>query len=384
MRVCHVITGLKIGGAEMMLLKLANELHRRSISQCVVSLMDKGELGKEFEALAIPVHCLNMAQGRMSWPALWRLSKIIENYQPDVIQGWMYHANLSASIAVRRKVPVVWGVRQSLYSMEREKWSTRLVIALGRVLARYCERIIYNSITSARQHEERGYPANKRIVIGNGFELERFRVDPGARSQIRRELGFRDMDFLLGNVARFDPLKDHVGLIEAFSRVARQHQNAHLIMAGSGVDKSNRVLTNKIKDAGLHEQVHLLGLRTDVAHLMNSFDIYVSSSSGEGFPNVVGEAMACGIPCIVTDVGESRAIVGDAGWVVRPGNTSELTHAIKTAIGLPSHLREKLGERARKHIGRVYSIASISDAYENLYRDVGRTRKLQRASGDAT
>lgn len=383
MRVCHVITGLGIGGAEMMLLKLVGEFRARSFSQCVVSLMDKGVLGQQLERLSIPVHCLNMKQGRPSWRALRRLNGIIKDYRPDVIQGWMYHANLIASLVAGRRDPVVWGVRQSLYELEKVKWATRLVISSGRFFARHCDRIVYNSVTGARQHQELGYPDSKGVVIGNGFDLERFRPDAEARTRVRRELGLRDCEIVLGNVARYDPMKNHVGLIQAFSDFAARIPNVHLVMAGSGIDPSNTVLANEIKATAVHRQIHLVGLRTDVERLMNGFDLYVSSSAGEGFPNVIGEAMACGVPCVATDVGDSRWIVGETGWIVEPGDLPGLAHAMQIAIGLPARIRAELGALARARIQERYSMRSIGDEYEMLYRDVSKKRMRERMNANA-
>lgn len=367
-----------------MLLKLTRELRARDFSQCVVSLMDEGEVGHQLERLAIPVHCLDMKHGRPSWRAIRRLSAIIGDYRPDIIQGWMYHANLAANIAAGRKVPVVWGVRQSLYELNKTKLSTRLVITAGRLLARYSNRIVYNSVTGARQHEDFGYPSSKTVVIANGFDVEKFRPNPEGRTQLRRELGLCDSDVVIGNVARYDPLKNHSGLIQAFANIAAQYPNVHLVLAGSGVDPSNTVLADNIGSLGVDRQVHLIGRRSNIARLMSGLDLYVSPSTGEGFPNVIGEAMACGVPCVATDVGDSRSIIAETGWIVQPGNLTELARSMRLAIDLPAKRREELGSRARERIRKRYAMSSIGDAFETLYRAVCMETNRRRTNVSAT
>lgn len=359
----------------MMLLKLAKELRRRGFSQVVVSLMDGGALGPAIEKLGIPVESLGMKRGVPSWQSFRTLRSLIDRFRPDLIQGWMYHGNLAASISARRRMPVVWGVRQSLYALNREKWMTRVVITSGRVLAGFCDRIVYNSEVSAAQHAQRGFPASKGVVIGNGFELESYRPSAAARSEVRAMLGISESKVVLGNVARYHPMKNHLGLVDAFAGLSQAEPGCDLVMAGEGIDRDNHELVRRIQEQGLTDRVHLFGLCKDVAALMNGFDLYVSASSwGEGFPNVLGEAMACGIPCLATDVGDSAAIIGDTGWVVSGTDSRAIARMLNQAIAMDAHERSVLGERARERIQAHFSMKQIGETYERLYNEVLASR----------
>ena len=287
---------------------------------------------------------------------------------PDVVQGWMYHGNLAASLTTPKRTAVIWGIRQTLYDLRKERLNTRLVIRASTFLLGRCNRIVYNSLVSARQHEAAGYPCQKRVIIPNGFDLAAFRPQDGERAQIRATLGLSPDDFVFGNFARFHPMKAHGNLIAAFAHVANIHPEAHLILVGTGVDPSNEFLRSRVNQFGLESKVFLLGERRDIAKLMVGLDVYVSASEwGEGFPNVIGEAMACAVPCVTTDVGESSSIVGDSGWVVSGTGVSALADSLVQAISTTYEDRFALGLHARARIQERYSVETVTNGYEELY-----------------
>jgi glycosyltransferase involved in cell wall biosynthesis len=370
MRVMHVITGLSTGGAETMLLKLLSAASG-SMEHVVVSLGEEGTIGPRIAALGVPVHCLGL---RRNAPNPFRALSILplaRRIGPQLIQGWMYHGNLMASmaaLALRHKPPVLWNIRQTVYDLRRERWPTAKFIRLGARLSSRPAAIIYNSQTSATQHESLGYGAEKRVIIPNGFDCQLLRPDEAARKAVRTELGIADDTVLVGLVARYHPMKDHVGFLQAAAMIARSYPQTRFVLAGAGVSSTQPELVKAIQQNKLWDCVMLLGERSDIPRLNNAFDIGCSASAwGEGFSNSIGEAMACGVPCAVTDVGDSAYIVADTGLVSPPRAPEALAKAIAGLIEIGRSGRQQLGTKARQRIETEFSLPAIVRRYEGLY-----------------
>jgi glycosyltransferase involved in cell wall biosynthesis len=372
----HVITGLTTGGAETMLLKLLSAASG-NMEHVVVSLGDKGTIGPHIAALGVPVHCLGLKRNAPNPFKALSILRLARRIDPQLIQGWMYHGNLMASMAAsglpktksREQVPVLWNIRQTVYDLRNERWLTAKLIRLGAHFSARPAAIIYNSQTSAGQHETLGYRAGKRVIIPNGFDGQVLRPDDAARKAVRAELGVADDNILIGLVARYHPMKDHAGFLRAAAMVAQDHPQVRFALAGTGVSAKQPQLAEGLKQNGLQDRVTLLGERSDIPRLNNGFDISCSASAwGEGFSNAIGEAMACGVPCAVTDVGDSAYLVGDTGLVVPPREPQTLADAIVRLIYMGSVGRRQLGAKARKRIETEYSLRAIVQRYENLYR----------------
>jgi glycosyltransferase involved in cell wall biosynthesis len=338
--------------------------------------MDEGTQGAAIGAIGIPVYTLNMQPYRSPLAALLHLRRLLSSLQPDVVHGWMYHGGLAALLTKSHAAAVI-GIRQSLYDLRFEKMGTRLAIrALGR-LALWTEcRVIYNAAVSARQHEAMGFPAGESLVIPNGFDCERFRPDPDARGRIRNELGIDEHAWVIGHIANFRPMKDHACFLRAATLVAKTHPGGCFLLAGIGVDAGNPGIVEFLDDQALKGRVHLLGERSDVSDLYNASDIFcLSSSWGEGFPNVLGEAMACGVPCVTTDVGDSPELVGDTGRVVPPRDPNALAATLMDLLALDQEERLAMGVRGRRRVIEHYSLRSVVSRYEEMYTSlVARAR----------
>ncbi len=372
-KVLHLITDLDTGGAERMLHKLLSKAERGAFELGVVSLTDIGPVGKEIEKLAIPVEALGMRRGVPNPLALPRLARRLRKFRPNVIQTWMYHANLVGGLAgkLAAGVPVIWGIRNAVLVPGASKRTTIGVAKVCAWLSSWLpERIVCCSEASRRAHIELGYQAGKIVVIPNGFDLERFKPNAESRVSVRRELGVADDALLIGSVARFDPLKDHRNLVQAARQLHGTHPEVHFVLCGQGITWDNRALAGWIEAAGLRQRFHLLGLRSDIPRLQAAFDLAASSSLSEGFPNVIGESMACGVPCVVTDVGDSAVIVGDTGRVVPPRDPQALALAWQELTERGDEGRRRLGEAARRRIGEKYFLERIVQEYEALYRAV--------------
>lgn len=372
MRVAHVVPALATGGAQMMLAKLL-ERGEDPTEQLVVALRPGGGLWGRVEATGARVAHLGLAAGQASPVALLRLAHLLRSWRPDLVHGWMYHGNLAAQLAaalVNWRLPVIWNIRHSLHDLAAEKPATRRVIRIGAPLSRRVGAVVYNSAISARQHRAHGYAASAE-VIPNGFDVERFRPDARRRAKIRAELGLDETVILVGMIARDHPMKDHATLIEAIAAPTARGIGLQLVLAGEGVDASNQRLMALVHRMGIDRRVHLLGERADMPDLMAALDVAVLSSAwGEGFPNVLGEAMACAVPCVATDIGDCRTILAGHGSVVPARDPAALAAAIDGFAMLPAHRRAEVGAAARRRVVTEYSLSAIAERYGNLYQRV--------------
>ncbi len=372
-RVVHLIRGLPIGGAEMMLMKLLQSMDGSRFAQTVISLDNSGAIGSRISALGIPVHCLGISPYLPTVWRLWYLRRLFRDIAPDLVQGWMYHGNVASLIGrfvSNVRIPVVWNIRQSVYNLNAENCGTSLAIRFGARVSKRPAAIIYNSKVSARHHEALGYYELNRHIIHNGFNCDEFRVFPAARSWLRRELGYKGNTLLIGMIARYHPTKDHKNFLQAASRVAKRWPDVGFVLVGNGVHARNRELSDSIMSCGIANHVNLLGQRMDIAKIMAGLDLVVSSSWTEGFSNVIGEAMACGISCVVTDVGESSQIVGETGIVVPPRDSNALAQGCERLIGIGENGRRELGYAARLRIVEKFSMLHVTRVYESLYETI--------------
>ena len=316
MRVLNIITGMENGGAESMLLKLVSNVDRSKVEPLVISLTGRGVMAKNFEAVGVSVFTCNFKRGGLDLIAFYRLLLLIRELRPNVVQTWLYHADLLGGLAARllNVKHVVWNIRNSNLDKRLVKKSTLLVVKICAALSSWLPcRILTCSSQAKAVHVAAGYRADKIQVIPNGFDLDRFQPDSQSRLDIRAELGLPADIPLVGLMARYDAQKNHLGFVEAAMLIHQQMPEVHFVLAGAGIDSSNQALMAEIKSHGLDACMHLLGRRDDMPRLMAALDVLASSSYGEAFPNVLGEAMACGVPCVVTDVGDSADIVGDSG-----------------------------------------------------------------------
>lgn len=370
-KVLHVITGLNVGGAETMLYKLLSRMDRRSFQAEVVSLTDIGPVGRKIQALGVPVRALGMRRGVPDAARLLRLAGWLRHHPPDVIQTWMYHADLVGGLAAKLAggIPVAWDVQHANLDPTRNKRSTIWTAHTCAWLSRWLPSAIVCSSEAAQAvHARLGYALGRMVVIPNGFDLDVFRPDPESRLAVRRQLEIPEDSLLIGLVARFHPQKDHYNFVQAAGLLHRAMPEVHFLLCGEGITWENPVLGEWIDDAGVESCCHLLGRREDMPRLTAALDVASSSSFGEGFPNVVGEAMACGVPCVVTDVGDCAAIVGDTGIVVPPRDPTSLASAWHKLLSMGREEGRRSGERARLRVKSKYDLGQITRRYERLYK----------------
>jgi len=378
MRILHIISGLSIGGAEMMLYKLLSVSDRNYFNPIVISLTDFGTLGENIKLLNVPVYTMDMSAGFLNPFKLWSFIKLIRKIKPDLIQGWMYHGNLAALLAkwfLPKDVSLSWNIRHTPGDLKKEKRLTRIIICLGARLSLFPGGIIYNSKVSAQKHRKLGYSDKHVNIIPNGFDCEQFKPLKTARLRLLNLLKIGEDAFLIGMIARYHEMKDHDTMLFSVGEVVKIYPKVHLVLVGSDIGKKNQKLVERIDNLKLNENVHLLGERRDVEEITAGLDIACSSSSwGEGFSNAIGEAMACGIPCVVTDVGDSAWIVGNTGIVVKSGDKKAFTDAIIKLIEMSSEERLQLGKLARNRIIEHFSIIRVVKQYEDIYQNLSNIK----------
>lgn len=372
MKIIHIITGLNNGGAEGVLYRLCqfdpNHHH------IVISMMGEGKYGPLLRDAGISVYCLNIPQGRFLLSGLWQLYKLLRMHKPDVVQTWMYHADLIGGIVAKTAgiKSIYWNVRHTTLEIGQSKRSTIWVAKACALLSAWIpKKIIYCAHEAKTVHVKLGYKIDKSEVVGNGYDLTQFRLDEISGAAVRTEIKLTEESVLIGMVGRFDPQKDHFNLVDALSLVKKTVSTFNLVLIGRDLDSANKELNKHIAEKDLTENVILLGQRTDIPAVMNSLDINVLSSSfGEGFPNVVAEAMACGTPCVTTKVGDTAIIVGNTGWVVPPKNPQALANAILEAMAEKENNPRVWKARKKACCEKIvnnFSIDKMVEGYHNVW-----------------
>ncbi len=365
----HLISSLNVGGAQLMLSQLVSRLNHRQLKQVVVSLIEVGPVGETIRALGVPVYSLGMQRGRPSPEGFGRLVRLLRRERPAILQTWLYHADLLGLFVARwAQTPVVvWNVRASNMDMQQYRRLSGWTVKACARLSALPRAVVVNSEAGRAFHTRIGYRPRQWVVIPNGIDLQQFRPAPAARAEVRGELGLPPEAALIGLVARFDPMKDHATFLRAARELVHAGSTAHFVLVGEGATPDNAALAELVAQEGLEGRAHLLGRRTDIPRLTAAFDIASSSSYGEGFPNVIGEAMACGVPCVATDVGDTAQIVGETGVIVPPRDPAALAEGWRRTIEMGAEQRQRLGLAARARIQQHYSLESMVRHYEELY-----------------
>ena len=368
--IAHLITGLETGGAERMLARLVTTTDPGRFRSLVISMGAPGPVGLQIEAAGVPVHSLGMRRGGLDPRPVLRLTRILRNCRPDILQTWLPHADLFGVLArsLRLAPRLLWNIRAT------EMLRASVVRMLLARLSRIPDAVIVNSQAGERYHQGLGYRPRRWVQISNGFDTDALRPDAAARERQRRGLGLADDTIAVLLPARYHPVKDHTNFLAAAALLAARRPEMRFAMAGAGIAAGNRALDEAIAAHGLGSRLLLLGERHDLDTLYSAFDIVtLSSAIGEGFPNVLGEAMCCGIPCAATDSGDAASIVGDTGEIVPPRDPAALAAAWERIAALDPAARHALGLAARQRIVRHYALPSIVARYEAVYEAIAAT-----------
>ncbi len=370
-RVLYLIRSLGAGGAERQLVTLVSRLDRRRFAPAVALFYDEGELRAELGRVGdVPVVPLGK-RGRWDLFAfLRRLRTAIGRLAPDILHCYLTDANVLGLMGALpgRRSRLVFGVRSSRMASPDGDLAVMVSQRLNRALAGLADLVIYNSQTARDETAGGWWPVRRGMVIPNGIDTDRFRPAEHLRREVRAELGLAETDLVIGQVARYNPKKDWPTFFRAASRLAAARPEVKFVGVGRGVALDNPDVRGMVETAGLTEKVRLLGRRLDVDRLIPALDlITLSSAFGEGFPNVIGEAMACGVPGVVTAVGDAPRIVGDLGLVVPPRSPRDLAAAWTALIREPAAVLRWIGLAARERIREKYSVADMVRRTEAAY-----------------
>lgn len=385
--VVHIITSLAADGPGTMLYQLLTHTNRRQFFPVVISLDTENEVSRKIRSHGIPVHSLNMVNSLSSGWHILRLVRLLRELTPDIVQGWMYHGNLAASIAniaLSNHYPVLWNVRQSLYNLEPETIPMQWAIRLSAKRSGKPDRILYNSYLSAEQHANFGFRENKTQIIPNGIDTHTFVANRYSGQTIKETLGIPNNAFTIGMVAHHHPLKNHALFLEAANLLSKHQTNVHFILAGRHISVESREFATFLdRHPHLKGRLHLLGERHDIPDIMNALDVFtLTSAYGESFSNVIGEAMSCGIPCIATDVGDIPRIIGNTGQIITEATPSQLAFVWLEWMSAGKTWRLEQGQRAAQRIRRHYDIRDITAQYQELYKEIYREGAHARSDSD--
>jgi glycosyltransferase involved in cell wall biosynthesis len=369
MKIIHIISSLKIGGAETMLFRLIRGMPQHT--HVVITLTAVGPLGELLETSGYTVHSIAL-KASTAWCALPHLWCLIRRESPDIVQTWMYHADLLGGFISRLAgaKQVVWNVRNT--NIPQSQLSlTGLIVRLCAITSTWLPKAIICCAQSGLEvHAAHGYKRQKMRTIPNGYDTCEWQLKTANQCEVRRHYDLPGEAFIVGIVGRYDSLKGYDIFIEAAARIAKVVHNALFLMIGRNVDSGNVQLRSWIERRGGDAVFRLLGERSDVSQLMSTMDLYCLSSRAEGFPNVVAEAMLMQVPCVVTNVGDAALIVGPTGCVVPPCDPDALAEAVKELECMHAERRLALGQAARQRILNNYSIEVVSKQYEQLYQQI--------------
>ncbi len=365
--ILHLITGLETGGAEGMLARLVTRTDRSHFRSVVVSMTDTGTVGPIIAGAGLPVEALGIRRGMIDPRGVTRLIGLLRRYRPDIVQTWLYHADLLGLIAHRLGYAprLAWNIRCS------DMAGPGFVRAILSRFSALPDRVIINSLAGRRFHESIGYHPRRWDHIPNGYDTAMLRPDETARSRSRAALGLDPSAIVIGMAARYHPMKDHAAFLAAAARQAAARPDIVFVLLGAGIEPANRDLVRAIEAHGLMPRLRLLGERADMNAVYPALDIAtLTSAYGEGFPNVLAEAMACGVPCVATGSGDAAEILGEFGIIVPPHDPQALAKGWQRMIALGHEGRRALGIRARARIVENYDLDQVVRRFEALYCEI--------------
>jgi glycosyltransferase involved in cell wall biosynthesis len=332
------------------------------MSVAVATFYPEGSFKRELESSGVSVESL---EKRARWDVLgffWRLLQSVRRIQPTILHGYLSTANI-LTVLLKPFCPtvkIVWGLRASNMELERYGWVEQVQSWVECKLSHFADLIVVNSHAGFDFAARKGFSQDKMVVIPNGIDVDQFRPDPVTRKEMRQAWGIPEDMQLIGLVGRLDPMKGHDTFIKAAALLSRGRDNIRYICVGDGPDAFKQKLVALSKEMGLGHRLIWVSACDDVGAIYNALDLVTSCSSyGEGFSNVIGEVMACGRPCVVTDVGDAKRIVGDTGYVVAHGNPVALASAWQEALDSSGTEKARRSQMARERVIEHFSLERL-------------------------
>ena len=375
MKIVFLIRSLNQGGAQRQLINLAGELKNKGHAVTVCVFYSGGVLEKELLKTGVTYHSLEKSNRWDILKFMLSLNKFIRKQKPDVLHAYLGAANILSVLLkpFQSNMHVIWGVRASNMDFSQYDWVWRSIYFFERKLSRFADLIIVNSRAGLRFSRDNGFPEEKMTVISNGIDTDEFHPKLKAGEKVRSEWGIGKNEILIGNVARLDPKKDQVSFLKAAARVIEKKPSIKFVSIGRGENEYQEKLIKLCNELRISENIIWAGVRKDMPRVYNALDIMcLSSSFGEGFPNVIGEAMACGVPCVATDVGDTARIIGNAfGIIVETDNYEELAAGIVKMISdIKKKKHSEWSDEARQQIKKNFSINQMVQLTERALLDL--------------
>lgn len=384
-RVLFVIRSLERGGAEGQLVSLAKGMAERGFTVAVLTLYPGGSLAPRIvEGGAAHISLDKRSRWDLIMP-LWRAVRHVRRFRPDIVHGYLPVGNIFALLLGRSiGAKVIWGIRASRMDTAMYDWLNAASLRVATWCSRWVDLIICNSQSGAADHISDGFPAARSLVIPNGIDTQRFRPNSVTRAKTRGQWGIGEAAFVLGHVGRVDPVKDHSLLFRAtaelFARQPHVRRQLRITCVASGDPTSVAPLASLIASLGLSEHVRWLWNLEAPEDVYVAFDALAMTSNAEGFPNVVGEAMSCAVPCVATDVGDTALLLGECGYLVPPRDVSAFAHALRRSIEATLEQRNELGARARERVLEHFDRRRLINRTEEALRALVRGYQHQRSA----
>lgn len=376
-KIVHIIIGLNVGGAEMMLYRLVtDDTENELLEHIVISLTNSGPVGKLLKNSNITVYAVRLNSIYSSFKVFFRLRRILLTQRPDIVHTWMYHADLLGGLAARSVGidRVVWCVRSTDISIG-SSLITRLIKRSCAKLSHYIPAtIVFAAHRSRETHLAVGYNPTKAKVVHNGFHYPIKKIQKRVKTRFRRKLGLSSEDRLIISVGRFNEVKDFETFFKAISILSKRYTDFKVLLVGTGLDHNNIELMSLIERSGYKEKYIFIGYRKNPMRYMTISDIFCLHSKSEGFPNVLGEAMSCGLACLSTDVGDAAILLGNSDWIVPVASSDIMAEKLLQLLKMPNSERLKLGNDYEIRIGKMFSMSSVSSNYKNVYEELLRSR----------
>jgi glycosyltransferase involved in cell wall biosynthesis len=369
-KILHIISGLNNGGAERSLFNLCNSSLKNHFKQIVLCLGKEGIYGYKLEEIGVKVYYIDF-KSRKKIIRLIIFLKICKKINPDIIQGWMTHGNFFSLIAftyLSFKPRLFWNIRQTFYNLKHEVFFTRILLLVSSFFSKVPQKIICNSNLAKRQLSGFGYNSESFVFIPNGFDLDFWKKDTAFRIKTREQVGIKGQGFVIGYVGRFHEMKNINSLLNAFSYLSAKYPNLYLMIIGHDASEYSADMLKFVNSISV-DKIKILGSKDDIHKYYSCFDLFVLCSAwGEGFPNVLGEAMSCELCCISTNVGEAPALLQDVGFIIPVDDLDALVSKITNCIE-NLEMTKNMGILARNKIVKTYSLQNTVNQYINLYND---------------
>jgi len=366
----HVITSLHVGGAEMMLKKLVTTRKDRGIEDIVVCLTDKGNIGDDLEEKGTLVYYLRIESITSLIKGFIRLFSLIKKHNPAVVQTWLYHSDFIGGLAAKLLgKKVIWNIRQTKFSSTSKSFLTIVIMRICALLSYVIPNAIICAAEASRlSHIRFGYQKRKFVVIPNGFVKSDLKVTAEQIQEMKQDYRITKNQIVIGTVGRFHIDKDYNNLIKASALLVKKYNHLLFLMVGNNLDNRNQDLVKMLKMRGLYDNYRLIGKVNNTVQFYSLMDIFCLPSAVEGFPNVLGEAMLMGIPCVATNVGDVTNIIDKCGIIVESGNSEQLADAMEMLIVQATEYRSDLGQMGKKRIETLFMLPEVVNRYSNLYK----------------